>query len=173
MSRLLHRWQRKGSSGRILGASRLVDCFSRKDDVMSRLYSFGTWSFSSLAIALAVLVPLTVPEGALADAGSDCTNQCTPRCNSECNGNSQCFYSCMGTCAQGCCGSECSSDQNCILTCCEEACSNNSDCVQSCLGEVGSECKWYYLWGDCSVTRGCPNTGRGPWCDWLIWCGCD
>jgi len=37
---------------------------------MSRLYTLGTWSFSSLAIALALLVPLTVPEGAFADASS-------------------------------------------------------------------------------------------------------
>jgi hypothetical protein len=41
---------------------------------MARLYSLGTWWFSSLAIALALLVPLTVPESAWADAGSDSAN---------------------------------------------------------------------------------------------------
>jgi hypothetical protein len=37
---------------------------------MSRFYSLGTWLFISVAIALALLAPLTVPEGAMADTGS-------------------------------------------------------------------------------------------------------
>ncbi len=99
---------------------------------MSRLYTFGTWSFSSLAIALALLVPLTVPEGALADAGSDCANQCSPGCNTQCNGNPSCYSTCMGNCAGNCCNIECGGEQTCGSTCCQEACGGDSNCVQAC-----------------------------------------
>lgn len=66
---------------------------------MTRLYSFGTWLFSSLAIALAVLVPLTVPENAIADGGSDCSTVCNGNptcvtCCEACNGDPSCISEC-------------------------------------------------------------------------------
>lgn len=68
--------------------------------VMTRLYSFATWWFSSLAIALAVLAPLMAPENAFADGGMDC--------NSVCNGDPTCVACCENcpsndpACIQGC-----------------------------------------------------------------------
>lgn len=60
-----------GSEERILGSFAFWFCLHERMCIMSRLYSLATWWFSSLAIALAVLVPLSMPAGALADTGTD------------------------------------------------------------------------------------------------------
>jgi hypothetical protein len=72
---------------------------------MSRLYTLATWSVSSLAIALALLVPLAVPEGALADAGTDAVNAGTVQCPNafDQNGN---FIGCANPGAQCYCGTK-------------------------------------------------------------------
>lgn len=107
---------------------------------MSRLYSAGTWSFGSLAIALALLVPLTVPEGALADAGSTCGQSCQSTTNIECGGDPKCIAQQMGPCTGSCCSGACNGDSSCDATCCSEACgSTTNDCYNTCTAYVGGQ----------------------------------
>jgi hypothetical protein len=104
---------------------------------MSRLYSLGTWSFSSVAIALAVLVPLTVPEGALADSGQTCYENCQSSCYNQCGNDPNCIEQCMGPCGGSCCVSACNGDPNCMYNCCAEVCGNEQTCLQNCQAKGG------------------------------------
>lgn len=98
------------------------ETFSRKDVVMARLYSLSSWFCTSLAIALAVLVPLTVPEDAFADDGV---------C-SYCDGNSNCCNSCCQTlCLTG--------DPTCMSNCLAN-CAMPFDCTQCNCGLPGRQC---------------------------------
>lgn len=128
---------------------------------MSRLYSAGTWLFSSLSIALSLLVPLAVPEGALADSGGSCFSSCETSCNELCGSDQTCYEECLGSCLEPCCVSSCNGDPSCQLFCCQENCEGDQDCISECQGKGGCA-------GDnCSIPNNpcnplwwpnCPNT---------------
>jgi hypothetical protein len=102
---------------------------------MSRLYSLGSWIFTSVAITLAVLVPLTVPETAFADTGDvQCTLQCYKSCSSQCApGDQTCQNNCLAACAGQCCVQQCNGDSSCQSTCCQLYCGSDINCMQGCL----------------------------------------
>ncbi len=131
--------------------------FSRKDLVMSRLYTLGTWFCTSVAMALALLVPLAVPEGALADSGQTCYANCQTSCYNQCGNDSACIQQCMGQCTGPCCASACNGDSTCQSTCCQEACGGDSTCLQNCLA-AASQCAVKY---DTNKNpQGCENPGQ-------------
>lgn len=118
--------------GEFVRSLRLLGFLSRKDASMTRLYSLGAWSFTSVAIALAVLVPLTVPEDVWADSGSSCQNTCTEDCSYDCQGDQTCLQNCLSACFGQCCDDQCDGDSSCMNTCCFSACSGEPTCEQTC-----------------------------------------
>jgi hypothetical protein len=129
--------------------------FSRRDASMSRLYSLGTWSFGSLAIALALLIPLVIPEGVLADAGGYCGSQCDSYCYAQCGSDPSCYSDCLGGCTELCCLNACGSDQNCQSSCCQEACGGDQNCQQNC-GSDPEKCPIKFV---NKMPMGCENPG--------------
>lgn len=110
---------------------------------MSRFYSLSSWFCTSVAIALAVIVPLTVPEEAFADAGSTCASQCSAQCANAGPYYPTCYEYCIQGNSGSCCAGQCNGDPTCQSNCCNEVCGNDQICLQACGG------------GGCSGTQLC------------------
>ena len=125
---------------------------------MSRLYSLGSWSFASVAIALAVLVPLAVPENAFADTAMTCMINCPGYCVSQCGvASGPCYDGCRAECPGRCCDQQCNGDPSCLANCCQSLCTGSSDpnCLANCAVKREICIQWSGNPVECNNTHYC------------------
>ena len=104
---------------------------------MSRLNLLLSWFFTSLGIALLVVLPLLAPEKAFADAG--CEFDCCYKCfdnppGSGCNEQTYCYQQCYTNCTSGvatCDSTSCTNcSSKCLINAAEDGCTY-SVCINS------------------------------------------